>query len=187
MTQNSTNLKVTNNADGFDIAGGTTARKIALTGGDVTLNGTGSATHTFPSTSSTLARTDTSQTFTGTQTFETGILSDKIIRVTETGNTPGGTTQTITLNDGNHQTLALGSSTGTVAVTLTVPTSSAAGTLIVIQHGTTPRSITWTSSAGSILWDGQPTWASDAVSSRRIIAWRWDGSYMYLSVTGVFA
>lgn len=78
MAQNSVNLKVTNNSDGFDVAGGTTARKFTVTGGDSTLNGSGSATHTFPSTSSTLARTDAGQTFTGTQIFSsvvTGSIS----------------------------------------------------------------------------------------------------------------
>lgn len=53
-TQNSTNTKITNNADGFDIAGGTTARKLTLSGGDVSISGTGSAIITFPSVTSTL-------------------------------------------------------------------------------------------------------------------------------------
>lgn len=51
-TQNSTNTKVTNNADGFDLAGGTTPRKITVTSGDVTVTGGGSAVITFPSVTS---------------------------------------------------------------------------------------------------------------------------------------
>lgn len=112
------------------------------------------------------------------------IIVSGIIRVTETTSTPTGTTQTITLANGNHQTLDLASSTGSMAVVLTVPASSAAGTIIVRQHGTTPRAITWTVSSGSIVWMGtQPTWSSDAVSSRRVVAWRWDGSVMHLAAT----
>ena len=38
MTQNSNNQKFTNNADGFDLAGGTTARKITSIGNIVELN-----------------------------------------------------------------------------------------------------------------------------------------------------
>jgi uncharacterized ParB-like nuclease family protein len=109
-------------------------------------------------------------------------------RTTEITSTPTGTTQTITLGDGNHQTLSLASTTGNPTITLTVPASSAAGTLILIQHGTTPRSITWAVSSGSILWmGGQPTWASDAVSTSRVISWRWNGSVMRLAATEVGA
>jgi len=108
------------------------------------------------------------------------------LRTTEVTGTPSGTTQTLTLNNGNHQTLNLGSSTGDVTVTLTVPSSSAAGTIIVIQHGTTPRNITWVSSSGSIIWMGlQPTWNGDAASSSRIVSWRWDGANMRLAATEV--
>lgn len=74
MAKNSAvNLDITNNADGYDISGGTTARKLTITGADMTLTGSGSAVHTFPSTTSTLARTDSAQTFTGTQTFSSTI------------------------------------------------------------------------------------------------------------------
>jgi hypothetical protein len=109
-------------------------------------------------------------------------------RTTEITSTPTGTTQTITLGDGNHQTLSLASTTGNPTITLTVPTSSAAGTLILIQHGTTPRSITWAVSSGTMQWmGGQPTWASDAVSTSRVISWRWNGSVMRLAATEVGA
>jgi hypothetical protein len=106
----------------------------------------------------------------------------------EITNTPTGTTQTITLNDGNHQTLSLVSATGAVAVTLTVPSNVASGTFIVRQHGATPRNLTWAVSSGSIKWLGtQPTWSSDAVNSFRVVSWRWNGSVMFLtsSASGV--
>lgn len=62
--QNSVNLDITNNADGFEISGGTTSRTLGITGGNVTITGSGSATITFPSTTSTLATLDLSETFT---------------------------------------------------------------------------------------------------------------------------
>jgi hypothetical protein len=106
----------------------------------------------------------------------------------EPTNTPSGTTQTITLDSGNHQTLTLTSATGTVAVTLTVPTNVSTGTLIVKQHATTPRNITWAVSAGTLRWMGaEPTWGSDAVNDVRIVSWRYDGSVMYLMSTDVGA
>jgi hypothetical protein len=111
------------------------------------------------------------------------------LKHTEVTSTPSGTTQTVNLNSGNHQTLSLASTTGNPTITLTVPSSaSSAGTLILKQHGTTPRSITWAVSSGTIRWCGtQPTWASDAASAQRIVSWRWDGSVMYLASTEVAA
>jgi len=64
MTQNSNNQKFTNNADGFDLAGGTTARKITLSGADVDIVGSGTAVITFPSATSTLATLDLAETLT---------------------------------------------------------------------------------------------------------------------------
>ena len=77
-TQNSINTKVTNNADGFDVAGGTTARKLTVSAGDVAIAGSGSAVITFPSTTSTLA-TLGANVFTGAQqvtTIELGHATD---------------------------------------------------------------------------------------------------------------
>lgn len=62
--QNSVNLDITNNADGFDVSGGTTSRKLTVSGGDIAMTGSGSAVITFPSSTSTLATLDLSETFT---------------------------------------------------------------------------------------------------------------------------
>ena len=70
---NSVNLDITNNSDGFDISGGTTSRKLSVTGGDITLSGSGSATITFPTTSTTVAGLGIAQAFTATQSFAAGI------------------------------------------------------------------------------------------------------------------
>lgn len=66
---NSVNLDITNNPDGFDISGGTTSRKLTVTGADITLSGSGTATITFPTTSTTLAGLGITQSFTAPQTF----------------------------------------------------------------------------------------------------------------------
>ena len=55
MAKNSSvNLDITNNADGYDISGGTTKRKLTVTGADITITGSGSYVYTFPATSGTL-------------------------------------------------------------------------------------------------------------------------------------
>ena len=86
MTQNSSNQKFTNNADGFDLAGGTTARKLTLSGADIALVGSGTAVITFPTSTSTLAVLG-ANTFTGNQTLGvnniimTGSIADTTNRV----------------------------------------------------------------------------------------------------------
>jgi len=73
--QSSVNLDITNNADGFDISGGTTVRKLGITGGDVTIAGSGSAVVTFPTTSTTIAGLGITQSFSALQSFSAGISS----------------------------------------------------------------------------------------------------------------
>lgn len=107
------------------------------------------------------------------------------VRHTEVTNVISANATTVVLNNGNHQTIDLAAATGAVTVNLTVPTTSTAGTLILKQDDTA-RDVTWTPSSGSVKWAGtEPTWASDAVSSIRIVSWRWDGSFLYLAPTEV--
>lgn len=63
MAKNSSvNLDITNNSDGFDVSGGTTKRKLSVTGADVTVTGTGSFTYTYPEETCTLAKARPVQT-----------------------------------------------------------------------------------------------------------------------------
>jgi hypothetical protein len=117
-------------------------------------------------------------------------VGNGLYQTAEITGTPAGTTQTLTLNDGNHQSLSLASSTGNVTVTLTVPSGSASGTIIITQHGTTARDITWAVSSGTFRWMGtEPTWSSDATGAVRIISWRYNvtANIMYLMSTDVAA
>jgi hypothetical protein len=80
----------------------------------------------------------------------------------------------------------LTSSTGNVTVTLTVPSKVSSGTIIVKQHASTARDITWAVSAGTFKWMGtEPTWSSDATSAVRIVSWRYDGSVIRMMSTEV--
>lgn len=76
--QNSVNLDITNNADGFSIAGGSTSRTLGVSGADITLVGSGTATLTFPTTSTTIAGLGITQTFTTLQTFSAGVTTNNI-------------------------------------------------------------------------------------------------------------
>lgn len=71
--QSSVNLDITNNADGFSIAGGSTSRTLGVSGADITLVGSGTATLTFPTTSTTIAGLGITQEFTALQSFSAGI------------------------------------------------------------------------------------------------------------------
>jgi hypothetical protein len=159
--------------------------------------GTGVATFLATPSSANLATAVTDETGSGALVFATsptlttptlGSGSYTNLRSSEVSSTPSGTTQTITLGNGNLQTLSLASTTGNPTVDFVMPSSSAAGSIVLLQHGTTPRDVTWTATGGgTILWAGtQPTWASDAASSYRVIAWRYDGTRLFLSPTDVF-
>lgn len=65
MTQNSNNQDFSNDSDGFTLGGGTTERKLSVTGADVTLTGSGTAVITLPATTTTLMGRDTTDTVTG--------------------------------------------------------------------------------------------------------------------------
>ena len=71
--QSSVNLDITNNSNGFDISGGTTSRTLGISGGNITVVGSGSAVVTFPTTSTTIAGLGIAQSFTALQTFSAGI------------------------------------------------------------------------------------------------------------------
>lgn len=77
--RNATGIASTNNADGFEVIGGTTERKLSVAGADININGTGTNTYTFPATSTTLAGLGTTQTFTGDKTFDGKVTFDKAV------------------------------------------------------------------------------------------------------------
>jgi hypothetical protein len=116
-----------------------------------------------------------------------GVMKSAVLtKPSEDVATPTGTTQTISLNEeSKHRTLDLTSSTGTVTLTLNVPQyAGTAGTLLIKQHATTARNIIWAVNTGSIKWLGtQPTWNTDATSSYRVVSWRYNGSFLFLSST----
>jgi len=63
-TNNSSNNQYTNNADGYTLGGGTTTRNFTLTGGNVTLTGSGSNVYTMPAATDTLVGRASSDTLT---------------------------------------------------------------------------------------------------------------------------
>ena len=69
------------NSGGFTAA----ASKVLTANNSLTLAGTDATTHTFPTTSATIARTDAAQTFTGVQIFGTGLQADNTVTVNSLG------------------------------------------------------------------------------------------------------
>lgn len=149
--QSSVNLDITNNSDGFSISGGTIGRTFGISGGDVTLVGSGAATLTFPTTSTTIAGLGIGQTFTALQTFNAGITTANITTGTTLGSGsnvmtfPSSTTtlaglgiaQTFTgLNQFNAGISATSGSTFTAA-TVYITNSTANIDPLFVQHSST--------------------------------------------------
>ena len=108
MSKNSSvNLDITNNADGFDISGGTTARKATFTGADITLTGSGSNTMTFPSSAQTLVGLTSTDTLTNktltSQTLSAGTAAAGTAPIKLTSGTNLGTPEAGTIEfDGTY-------------------------------------------------------------------------------------
>lgn len=83
-TNTAINLSTTNNADGFDVAGGTTKRKITVTGADITLTGSGTNTYTFPAASGTLVSRDSTDTLTN-KTLTSPVLTTPVLGTPSSG------------------------------------------------------------------------------------------------------
>lgn len=64
MTNNAINSGFINNADGFEISGGTSRRSLVVSGSDINMTGSGSNTYTFPSSTGTLVSRDSTDTLT---------------------------------------------------------------------------------------------------------------------------
>jgi hypothetical protein len=96
--QSSVNLDITNNPDGFDISGGTVVRKLGITGGDVTIAGSGSAVITFPTTSTTIAGLSITQSFSALQSFSSGLSAAGGVTLSSNVTIPSGSTFTVNGN-----------------------------------------------------------------------------------------
>ena len=100
--------------------------------------------------------------------------------------TPTGTTATIDLNSGNMQTINLGSASGDVTLTLTIPagTCSAVGSILAVQ-GATPRNLTIAASDSSTIryFDTKQDTSTDSASTTRGYHWRWNGSQLFIGQT----
>ena len=135
MTQNATNLKVVNNADGYDIAGGNTARKLSLIGADVILTGNGSNVYTFPASTSTLLATNgLLSALTGT--ISSAVLANSTIYIGTTGIALNRGTAALTLAGITLTTPVLGVATATSINKITITQPASSGTL-TIENGFT--------------------------------------------------
>jgi len=173
MAKNSSvNLDITNNADGFDISGGDTPRKVTVTGGDVTMTGTGSAVITFPDEDSTLIGT-AGATMEGDFDMDNNSIDNcKTVQFNgEVDNGNSGGSDTIIWNNGQKQKSTL---TDDCTYTFTAPTSIGNFLLKVIQDSTGSRTVTW---PAAVLWpDSTAPTLSTGSDSIDIVSFYYDGT-----------
>lgn len=147
MAQNNNNQDYTNNADGYTLGGGTTERKLIVTGADITLTGSGTNVYTFPSATSTLYGTATGsitssqlatslsdETGSGVAVFATSpaLVTPALGAATGTSLVLTNTSATglaVGANGVTNPTLAVDSSTATSATGLLVKSAAATGGL----------------------------------------------------------
>jgi hypothetical protein len=176
-TQNASNQKFTNQADGFVLGGGTTQRNLTVTGANVTLTGSGSNTHTFPASSQTLVGRSSTDTLTnktidanGTGNsitnlevadFASGVIDTDLSSVSGSDDTLPSAKATKAALDGKRAafmtgTIATAVGTAAKTVTLNSPWAShtpAAGDMYLFTYtnGTTAASATIAINGGSAL------------------------------------
>ena len=108
----------------------------------ITLNGTDGTTMTFPSTSATIARTDTAQTFTGTQTFSQIVTTNNAI-------TASGNAATVPIT--SRISTVTNNSAATLTITMTT-TSAVDGMMVMVRildFSAVAQTITWVNTENS--------------------------------------
>lgn len=156
-TRNAINLSATSNADGYDLSGGTTARKLTVTGADITLTGSGTAVYTFPGSTDTVVtlaanQALTNKTYNGnTWTAGTGVLTF-VAGKTLTVN------KTLTLDGTDSTTMTFPTTSATIARTDAANTFTGHQTI----EGVTSTGATGT---GKFVFDGTPTIATPSLTS----------------------
>ena len=122
---------LTNNADGFSVFGGTVQRTLTVSGSNITLQGSGSSTVTFPTGSDTLVGYAHFGTYTASVTRDSASFDIRINSVSGSGGggltwtSVTGTSQTMVVDNGyiaNNASL----------VTLTLPTTAAVGKIVSV-------------------------------------------------------
>lgn len=86
-TQNSSNQKYSNNADGFTLGGGSTQRNFSISGGNITLTNSGTQSYAMPASSDTIVGRASTDTLTN-KTLTAPVLSGTITGTYTLGGTP---------------------------------------------------------------------------------------------------
>jgi len=134
-----------------------------------TLDGKASTTHNHDSAYASITHTHTSL---GSLQLTSQAYYDEEVNVTGT---------TFNLSAGNHQKKTMSAN---ITVSITVPSGPAAGFIHIIGHATNTYTIGWPSSSPKVVW---LTTAITSITAGKstLIAWKYDGTNLWLSCPGL--
>lgn len=144
----------------------TTAKTVNITN-SLTLSGTDATTMTFPTTTATIARTDAAQTFTGTQTFSSIVVSNNAITAVGNAATVPITSNINTVTNNSAATL-----------TITMTTASAVdgqlSTVRILDFSGVAQTISWVNTENSGI--AAPTTSNGSTTLPLTVKWRYNSA-----------
>lgn len=186
--QNSSNQDFTSNADGFDISGGTTARKLTVTGAAITLTGSGTNVYTMPTATDTLVGRASTDTLTN-KTIDAAGTGNSITNVANLSVKRQNDTSNATVTGARIETgwgVITATAVTVLTETVTFGTAFTTAPIVIVTSGGDNVSGTATYGAGTAARNNAFGIAHTITTSNFIVRMRSEGGVAWTSGDTVF-